>query len=554
MPKGVSTSEATDVPVSEDVLRLLRALAEAAIFVSSRGLIVAANAAARAALGLEAERPEGCDLIDLSDEPPERVRETLRTWSRSTAPSPGSFTVTRGESATIFNAKGCLVFPQSEQAPSTLLVRFWSRAEANPFLLLNQKLLQLNDEVARRIRVEEALRESESALRERAQEAEALNRAKDEFLATVSHELRTPLNAILGWSSLLRERPLDEKVNKAVEVIFRNARAQATLIDDILDVSRIITGKLLIEPAPCDLVAIVEEEVEVVRPSAAAKKIAVTLVRPEELCLLIVDADRIKQVLWNLLSNAIKFTERGGSVRIEVGRHGSQILLSVADTGQGIDPAFLPHVFDRFKQADSSTTRRIGGLGLGLALVRHIVEMHGGTVAVESEGIGRGARFTVRLPVRAVQPTPTPAVAPDEPAVVPQPNDPARLAGVRVLVVDDEPDARDVVAEVLRLDGGEIETADSAAEAFEAAVRFRPHVIVSDIGMPVEDGYSFISRLRCIDEAAVGSIPAIALTAYTRPEDRTKALAAGFTTHIGKPVNPEDLLAAIANLARLAPR
>jgi PAS domain S-box-containing protein len=383
--------------------------------------------------------------------------------------------------------------------------------------------------------------------------AEEASRAKDEFLATVSHELRTPLNAILGWSTILKGRQLDAAVSKPLEVIHRNAQAQVRIIDDILDVSRVITGKFRIEPKPADLVAIVREALEVVRPSAVARRIELQFSPANEVCLLVADAERLQQVVWNLLSNAIKFTEAGGTVNVAVAQEGSNYLLSVSDTGKGIDPEFLPFVFDRFKQSDSSFTRRVGGLGLGLALVRHIVELHGGRVVARSEGPGKGATFTITLPITAVLPAPAefPAAAPSlrsaPPAV-------AVLNGVQVLVVDDEPDARELVAEVLIEAGAVVETARSAADGFAVFRRSRPDVLVSDIGMPDEDGFSFMRRIRALPAEEGGRLPSLALTAFAREQDRTKAIQNGFTTHIGKPVNPDALVSAVANLAAVARR
>jgi len=393
------------------------------------------------------------------------------------------------------------------------------------------------------------------AAQESAERALEAGRVKDEFLATVSHELRTPLNAILGWASLLQGRSTDASIAKGIDVIYRNAQAQAKIIEDILDVSRIITGKLKLESKPADLVAITRDAIDVVGPSARAKQIEIELDSPGEFCPLVGDPERLRQVVWNLLSNAVKFTGQRGRVRVEIRQEASTLVLRVSDTGIGIEPSFLPYVFDRFKQADSSTTRRVGGLGLGLALVRHIVELHGGDVSAESEGPGKGATFIVRLPVRAV-------VAPEvviEPATRADARTPAAhaavsLEGLRLLVVDDDADARELLKLVLTHAGAVVETAGSASEGIEAMQRFRPHVLISDIGMPEEDGYSFITRARALAPVQGGGIPSIALTAYTRAENRTKALAAGFTTHVGKPVNPDDLVSAVANLAALVRR
>ncbi len=422
------------------------------------------------------------------------------------------------------------------------------------------------EEAERKALVERMAREaaeaSEAATRraaERANEAAAraneANRIKDEFLAIVSHELRTPLNAILGYSSLLRQRPPEAAMlAKGLDAIHRNAEAQAKLIDDILDVSRIITGKLRLELRPIDLVATVNEAIDVIRPSAAAKKIALDVQVLTDAPVLEADRDRIRQIVWNLLSNAVKFTDAGGSVVVTIDQVASHLRMSVRDSGRGIAPEFLPFVFDRFRQADSSTTRQLGGLGLGLSIVKQLVELHGGQVDVESAGLGRGSLFRVVLPAQATAPRPPkeeprPVEAPPEP-----PPGTFDLSDLRVLVVDDDDDARSLVAEFLRGAGALVETAASAASGLAAIEAFRPDVLVSDIGMPGEDGFSFIRRVRALGPSRGGTLPAVALTAYTRSQDRTKALAAGFTSHVGKPVDPADLLAAVGNLAALVKR
>jgi PAS domain S-box-containing protein len=413
---------------------------------------------------------------------------------------------------------------------------------------------RLAEELARRGSVaviQARLYERAQAAATRAEEA---SRVKDEFLATVSHELRTPLNAILGWASLIRDQSANASaLAKGIDVIHRNAQAQAKIVDDILDVSRIITGKLRLELARADLVTIIHDAIEVVRPSTAAKGIAIELAPASADAVVVADPERLRQVVWNLLSNAVKFTDAGGRVTIDVAREGSNVLVSVTDTGRGIDPGFLPHVFDPFKQADGSTTRRVGGLGLGLASVRHIVELHGGDVRVHSAGIGTGATFTISLPVRAVAPALYPLQHPSS-ASAPIESTPRSLDGLRVVVVDDEPDARELLVVVLERAGATVSTAASAKEGFELLKELRPHVLVSDIGMPGEDGYGFMRRVRTLDPAMGGGIPSVALTAYTRAEDKTRALTEGFTTHIGKPVNADELLAVVANLARFGPR
>jgi PAS domain S-box-containing protein len=387
---------------------------------------------------------------------------------------------------------------------------------------------------------------------EAAKRAEEANRAKDEFLATVSHELRTPLNAIVGWASLLRTRSSDPALEKGLDIIHRNALSQSKIVDDIIDVSRIVTGKLRLELGQVELSAVVDDAIEVIAPSAAAKGIVLEFARPTQPCILFADADRLQQVAWNLLSNAVKFADRGGTIWIEIDSDGTTASLTVRDNGRGIEPEFLPFVFDRFKQADSSSTRRVGGLGLGLAIVRHLVELHGGQVDAASPGLGHGATFRITLPIRADQPA---SKAPA--SLVPPPRAPvvqqaaaihSRLSGTRVLVVDDEDDARDLLLTALTQAGAEVVTANSAQGGFDLVRQFRPHVLVSDIGMPGEDGYSFIQRVRALGDAAGGNVPAIALTAYTRGTDRARALSVGFDTHIGKPVDPGELVQTVEQL------
>ncbi|BCS35408.2 hypothetical protein TBR22_A46350 [Luteitalea sp. TBR-22] len=531
----------------DSALRLLRALPDAAVLLDTQGMLLAENRAARTVLGGQA-RADGPFPINPDDAA--AFSGLLRQWSRSTEPTPGSFAIAGPSGPVTFSARGALAVAASDREPAVLFVRFWPRNDANPFLLLNQKITELHDEVARRVQVEEALRRSEAALQERVAESEALHRAKDEFLAIASHELRTPLHAIMGWAAVLRMPGTHEQREKGLDVIQRNASAQAKLVDDILDVSRIITGKMRLETRLCDLGALVDNAVDVVRPSAAAKGLDLQVERPPEPCWLVADPDRMGQIIWNLLSNAVKFSDRDRSVHVALTRQGSQYTLEVRDQGIGIEADFLPFVFDRFRQADSSTTRRAGGLGLGLALVRHIVELHGGTVQARSDGPGTGASFTLTLPIRAVAEWPAVAspavgvVADAPPAAVVR-----SLHGVRVLVVDDEADARELLAAALTHAGAHVHAAASAGEAFDALGRVVPHVLVSDIGMPGENGYSLLRRVRATGPTASRALPALALTAYARGEDRESALAAGFTAHLGKPVSPEALIAMVGALA-----
>jgi PAS domain S-box-containing protein len=381
-------------------------------------------------------------------------------------------------------------------------------------------------------------------------QAEANSRMKDEFLATVSHELRTPLTAILGWARLQVTRP--EMASKATTIIERNASAQVQLIEEILETSRIISGKVRLSPEPVDLGALVRGAVDTVRPSAEAKHIALEVHVDPALGLLVGDPDRLQQIAWNLLTNAVKFTPSHGRVSVSVQREGSHAVLRVEDTGRGIRESFLPHVFERFRQAEGGTTRVYGGLGLGLAIVRHLVELHGGTASATSPGEGQGATFEVRLPVRAVfaalEP-PAPAYATTE--LLTAPVERLSLEGLRLLVVDDEPDARDLIATVLREAGAQIREAASVEQAQAEIAADVPDLLVSDIGMPARDGYSLIRALRG-SSSPHQTIPAIALTAYARGEDRQRALDSGFQLHLSKPIDPGQLVAAVHFLARSA--
>jgi signal transduction histidine kinase len=390
-------------------------------------------------------------------------------------------------------------------------------------------------------------------LREQAarSEAEAANRIKDEFLATLSHELRTPLTAIIGWAGLLRSGDFEPELKEqALETMERNARVQAQLIDDLLDVSRIVSGKLLLDVKEIELERVVASAIDVVRPAAKAKGIGITYDPCSEGGLISGDAARLQQIAWNLLSNAIKFTPEGGRVRVSLKRVGSHIKLSVSDTGKGIAQEFLPHVFDRFRQADSTTTRNYGGLGLGLAIVRYLVELHGGTVDAESDGDNMGATFSATFPLLAVSTEAARAEqlcysSRDKQSFNPR----LKLEGLRVLVVDDEPDTRAVISAVIATAGAEVRTCASAYEALEALADWKPDVLMSDIGMPGEDGYSLIRKVRSLSAANGGRIPAAALTAYAREEDRQRVLAAGYQMHVAKPISSSELIATVANLA-----
>jgi len=379
---------------------------------------------------------------------------------------------------------------------------------------------------------------------------EEASRLKDEFLATVSHELRTPLNAVLGWTRLLRSNNLKAaEHDRALETIERSARSQQQLVEDLLDVSRAISGKLRLEPGRVNPRKFIEEAVEALRPTAQARNVRVKLKIDPKLTIVNGDPARLRQVVWNLLSNAIKFSSPGGLVELSARRAKSTVEICVKDHGEGIRQDFLPHVFERFRQADMTTTRAHGGLGLGLAIVRQIVELHAGTVSVESDGIGRGAKFTVKLPLLTASETSSTRKESGElrsDALMVTRD----LEGVRVLVVDDEVDTRDLLRAVLSKRGARVTTAESASVALKKIWRRKPDVLISDVGMPGTDGYELMRRVRLLPEERGGRIPAVALTAYAREQDRKRALAAGYQLHLTKPVEVAELSATVAHLLR----
>jgi PAS domain S-box-containing protein len=391
----------------------------------------------------------------------------------------------------------------------------------------------------------------EMTQRERARVEEA-NRIKDEFLATVSHELRTPLNAILGWTVMLRSGPMsDEKRSRALETIERNARAQTQLIEDLLDISRIISGKLRLSVSPVQPGILVESALETVRPAADAKGVRIEPpLIDAHIGLILGDPERLQQVVWNLLSNAVKFTPKGGRVSARVAKDGSDVEISVTDTGRGIPPEFLPYVFERFRQADSSIARMHGGLGLGLAITRHLVELHGGSIDAQSPGEGLGATFTVKLPL-----APASSGARDRAAEIPDRSRagelvcPDEIKGLCVFVVEDEEDARELIVSVLESCGAKVSAFSRASEVLEAIRQSQPDVLVSDVGLPGESGYELIQKVRALPPDGGGRTPAVALTAYARMEDRTRALMMGFDMHVPKPIEPAELLVVIAHLA-----
>jgi PAS domain S-box-containing protein len=405
--------------------------------------------------------------------------------------------------------------------------------------------------IARSIGERERLLESERAARS---QAERLSHVKDEFLATLSHELRTPLNAILGWSALLRQQAISiQERTRGLETIERNARAQAQIINDLLDMSRIVSGKLHLDVQPIYLQDVIVAAIETVRPSAEARHIRLQSLVDSTIGRTRGDPNRLQQVLWNLLTNAVKFTPQGGRIQVVFERVSSHVEITVADSGIGVKPEFLPYVFDRFRQADASTTRRFGGLGLGLSIVRNLVELHGGTVSVRSAGENQGTTFTIALPLLAIDAesarrlrTPTAEEVTLDEIELPM------LDDATILIVDDEADTRLLVQRILEDRGARVLSAASAMEALTLIASEKVDLMVSDIGMPGVDGYQLIEQVRVLDDRRSGPLPAIAVTAYARPEDRQRSLLAGYQAHIPKPLEARELIAAIASLLRIA--
>lgn len=520
-----------------ELLRVtLASIGDAVIATGSDGKINFINPAA--------ENLTGWNSKDACEKPLEEVFKILNEDTRKIVESP--FTAVIKEGATVGLANHTILISKSgEETPI--------EDSGAPIKDTNGKIagvVIVFHDVTERRRIEkerEELLKSEQLARREAERAGIL---KDEFLATVSHELRTPLNAILGWSAMISKGDLEEaSVLHALNVIKRNAHAQAEIISDILDVSRIITGKLQLQPQPLNLTPIVHGAVETLQPAALAKSIEINLRLDENAGEIIGDKDRLQQIIWNLLSNAVKFTPEGGTIGISLKKSDARIELKVSDNGIGIEKQFLPFIFERFRQLDSSITRTHGGLGLGLSIVRHLVEMHGGTVKAESAGLNQGTIFTIQLPLADNFRIPESTLLSVENSYQTDGHekiDTPDLRGCCVLLVDDDADTLEILRFILEKTGAEIRTAASVAAALEIFQNWKPSVIISDIGMPVEDGYSFIRRLREQGE----TIPAAALSAYTRNEDQAQALAAGFQAHISKPVSPYKLITIVAELIK----
>lgn len=538
----------------EQFLEFARVLPEPVLLIAGNGQILAANPPFSKLLGLHHQALHKKMLTEVVTDSAEKVERYLHACSSSRQMVLGSLCFNSSSKACcLCRCEGAVIQPWSPESPALILIRLQTQDSASRrFTLLNQKIDELAHEIRQRQQAEEERAQLLIQEQQARAEAEKLNRLKDEFLSTVSHELRTPLNAILGWSHILRTSKVDEaRIQRALETIERNARSQAQLIDDLLDISRIITGKIRLNVQSVDLLPIIEAAIETVQPAADAKTIRLQSVLDPAAGPVLGDAERLQQIIWNLLSNAIKFTPKTGRVQVALQRINSHVEIIVADTGQGISAEFLPYVFERFRQADNSITRSVGGLGLGLAIVRQLVELHGGTVHAVSPGEGQGATFTVKLPLIALGPT---ADEPERihPAVGGSVtfDDSLRLDGLRILIVDDEADMRDLLAYTLEVCGAKVTVAGSAQEAMTAlATAAIPlDLLISDIGMPDQDGYALLHQVRTLKPEQGGQIPAIALTAYARTQDRRAALLAGFQSHVAKPVEPAELIAVIANL------
>ncbi|MBE9180452.1 response regulator [Oculatella sp. LEGE 06141] len=517
----------TELRTSEERFRLLSACSPVGIFLTNvEGYCTYTNPRCQAICGFTLPESLGDGWLGfMHPEDLERVRDTWFACAQNVREYSGEV--------------------RFQQTPETVR---WTHVRSSPMFSNEGKLIGhvgTIEDITERKQSEEVRAQiiQEQAAR---QQAETANQMKDEFLAVLSHELRTPLNAMLGWAQLLRTRKFDDAtMQRALEAIERNARAQAQLVEDILDVSLIMQGKLRLNRYAVGLKTIIEAAVDSVRPQAEDKSIGLTVEYDESANRVCGDPDRLQQVVWNLLSNAVKFTPEHGEIAVRLKRDDGQAVIEIADTGMGIHPDFLPHVFERFRQADSTTTRAYGGLGLGLAIVRHLTELNNGTVTAHSKGEGTGATFTVKLPLWDSQADQNGSCPTSE-----QTMSSTDLSGIQVLIVDDEVDTREFLILMIEQHGASVRAVASADEVLELLHGLMPDVLVSDIAMPEKDGYELIQAIRKRPADRGGNLPAIALTAYATEGDCEKAIAAGFQQHIAKPVDPEELIAAIARLAK----
>lgn len=539
----------------KDSPRILSVLPEPAVLVSCKGEILTFNKSfKRKICSFDDDDLSGKNILQFTISEKEKVKRFLQNCSRSRQLTLGKmdFQPENSERKS-FRCEGVLLEPATENESAKIFLRFKPKELTDVrFRLLSEKIDKLNVEILERKRAVERNRK----LYEQAREA---SRLKDEFLATISHELRTPLNSILGWTNILKSGNVDEQLSeKALETIDRNTRVQVQLIEDILDVSRMITGKMRLKNETVQIAPVIMAAVDSVRPMAQNKGVFLRTIIDPNATMISGDAERIQQIIWNLLSNAIKFTPKDGHVDIELKQVDSTVSIIVSDTGEGISESFVPFVFERFLQADSSKTRQHGGLGLGLAIVRHLVELHGGNVSVKSEGVGKGSIFTVNFPVLEKEVAQFPKEPKEENSVLSEftkaisKSNFDRLEDLRLLVVDDEPDARELLKIILEKRKARVVTASSAAEAYEKFSTRTFDVIISDIAMPGEDGFSLIQKIRSVEKTPYRDIPAIAMTAHARKEDRLQALSVGFDSYIAKPFDPDDLISVISNVTKLA--
>lgn len=527
--------------IADAFAELAERLRDPLLVVDSAGVVEKLNRAARQTLGVG----EGDDLTSRVEEP-ETLRHQLARASRSKESLPGSLVVRDGERWRVDMA---LIEPAETSDDGAILLLHLRATAGMRFDALNAQIEKLHGEIRQRIRLEQEREELLAREKAARADAEESSRLKDEFLAAISHELRTPLSAILGWLDLLRLRGGDPELReRGLEVLDRNARAQMQLVEDLIDVSRVVSGRMRLDLQPVDLAKIAHQAVDSVRPAAEAKNIRLQVVGPREGFAINADPDRLLQIVWNLLSNATKFTPKGGRIQVVLRQINSHVEVEISDTGEGIPEDVLPYVFDRFRQADGSTTRRHGGLGLGLAIVRHLTELHGGVVMAHSDGPGRGATFTVSLPLPIFE----------RKAAVAGPAEPTPegvLGGCHVLLIEDHEDSRELLESILQTSGAEVTAVASAADAFTAFSERLPSVVISDIELPEEDGFTLMRKLRDYErQEGLGSTPAIAVTAHSISEARVRALRCGYQTFMVKPIHPPELVALVESMCGLRER
>lgn len=542
----------TTNPEFETLQKIVKALPQAAVIVDGHTEVLADNRAARELCGIE-RTVHGRRLRDLLDPAQNDLLRHLAACRRTDQPVPFALRFERDPARRLLCWATQVRRRSAGDGRELFLLRFGCDAEhGNRFEDLTLRVRDLHEEILMRKEVEaerNALLESERVARG---EAERANRMKDEFLATVSHELRTPLHAVVSWAQLIMDQLPSGTQRDAIEAILRNARAQARLVNDLLELSQIITGKYRMAVEPVRLAEVAEAAFTAVRQAAASRGIHIAIEVAPDLPIVSGDADRLQQVLWNLLSNAVKFSPEGGRVQVTADRRGNAVAVVVRDEGEGIQSELLPFIFDRFRQVDASSTRRHGGLGLGLSISKLLVELHGGSVRAENATTGPGAVFTVTVPVGHSEPMTEPqperpAAAEGAPETLPRESE-GTVDGLCILLVDDHVDSRRALERLLRMLGAEVVGAGSSLEGLRALETMVPDVVLSDLAMPGEDGFAFVRRIRALPDAEIARVPTIALTAYARREDRARALAAGFDQYLAKPVEKSDLVEAICGV------